>query len=60
MKTLMNAWESHAVIEDSVLMKSMAFIVNAPLGSLGSYVKLILMTALESHVVIEEGVWMKL
>ena len=43
-----------------MLMRSIAFIVNAPLGLLGSYAKLTLITALESHVVAEEGVWMKL
>ena len=41
-------------------MRSMAFIVNAILGSLGNYAKLTLITALESHVATEEGVWMEL
>ena len=42
------------------MMRSMAFIVNAILGSLGNYAKLTLITALESHVATEEGVWMEL
>ena len=57
-KISMNAWESHAMAEECVWMRLVAFTVTALLDSLGLCVKSIsiLMTALESTVATGEGV----